>query len=105
MSLATKKSKAIKMREFIGDKVRIHIKDMQIRDIDIQGDQVVGNAMEGFILDADQDFVYMGGNPNEGYTHIIDIDIVGMIQLVDYDEDLKQIIELLNTETPEGEMH
>lgn len=104
MTLKERQAKVKALEHFLGDKVRIHLKHMLIRDIDPDGDIAVGNALEGFMIDIDTAAVYMGGDPNEGFTHVIDLEIVGMINLVD--GDIQEIIELLKGELPsEGDIH
>lgn len=92
------------LKNFIGDKVRVHLRQMSIQDIDKDGDFITSSTIEGFLLDIDTAAVYMGGDPDAGYTHVIDLEVVGMMNLVD--EELDDIIELLQGEIPiDDEMH
>lgn len=86
------------LEDLIGEKIRVYLKNtmMIVPAEELGGDEdMVGNAIEAYLVDVDKDFLYMGGNVDDGYSHILDMNDVGLIRIIAEEEEDAEILKMV----------
>lgn len=80
--MAISKISARKLREiFIDEMCTIYLRDMNVVSVDENGQEMKITAMaQGYVLDVDQDFFYLG-TPDGEITRTISHDIAQMVEI------------------------
>lgn len=84
----TRTSKKTIFDDLIGERLIIFIKHtMVLSDFSSKHEKITSNALSGYLLDVNDKYIFMGKDM-EGYTTIIAIDEIGVIQIDDEEEEV-----------------
>lgn len=89
MTSNDRKAIAKELRQLIGERVELTLKTIVMLDvINMNGEEKLQmkNIIQGYIIAVSPYFIYMGENPDSGYTDLIEIEQVGRYGIISDEE-------------------
>lgn len=100
MTRLERKQRAKELEAFLGEYVTIPLKNINLMGPESLADSLEGlltsSAVEGYVIDISENYIYLGETP-DGFDTAISIDEIGLIKGID------NVPEELKVYVPEGE--
>lgn len=90
---------------FLGENVVFYLRDMNVAAISPEGDEMsISSMVTGYVVDIDKLFYYIG-TPEGDVAKVISHDVIGMVEVVQFEAaDLPPFL-IGGAGDPDGEMH